>query len=109
MSKDIRVKVTPYQASWLADLIASGSESMAAATEAGARIEDGALVIPPAAAYMTGLAVGMRADIASEGEYPIGERRSVLSLARKLAEAGITNAAPLTEADVFGTKTGDSS
>jgi hypothetical protein len=105
---DIRIPVTPRQAEWLADLIASGSESMAAAAEAGARVEDGVLVIPPAAAYPIGLAVGMRADIASEGEYTLGERSSVLGLARKLANAGITSAAPLTEADVFGTKTGDS-
>jgi len=104
---DIRIPLTTRQAGWLADLAASGSESYAAALDAGARIEDNAhgtwvLVIPPAAAEALGLAVGIRADIASEGEYSIAERSSVLGLSRKLAAAGITGAAPLTEAGVPG-------
>jgi hypothetical protein len=105
-TEDIRIPVTPHQAEWLADLIASGSESMAAAADAGARIEGGVLVIPPAAAYALGLAVGIRADPADEGEYTLGERSTVLGLARKLANAGITNAAPLVIEEP-GTTTGD--
>ena len=93
---DIRIPLTALQAAWLADLGASGSESYARASDAGARVEAGpVLVIPPAAAEPLGLAVGIRADIASEGEYSIGERSSILGLARKLAAAGISNAAPL--------------
>jgi hypothetical protein len=92
---DIRVGLTRFQAEWLADLEASGSESYAEAAAAGARVEGSELVIPPAAADWIGLAVGMRADLADEGEYGIGERMSVLGLARKLAAAGVTKAAPL--------------
>jgi hypothetical protein len=99
-AEDIRIPLTPKQADWLADLASSGSESYGEALDAGARIvADPAggdvLVIPPAAAYPLGLAVGIRADIADENEYPIGVRSSVLGLSRKLAANGITNAAPL--------------
>jgi hypothetical protein len=92
---DIRVPVTRLQAGWLADLAASGSETYAQAEAAGARVDGRWLIIPPAAVDALGLAVGIRADIADEGEYSIGERTSVLSLARKLAAAGVTKAAPL--------------
>lgn len=98
---DIRVPLTGLQAEWLADLAQSGSENWAEAEENGARIENRVLVIPPAAVAAAGLAVGIRADIASEGEYDIGLRSTVLGLSRKLASAGVTGAAPLTEADVF--------
>jgi hypothetical protein len=107
LTTEARIPLTARQADWLADLAASGSETYTAAIEAGARIEaapGGAevLVVPPAAAEQLGLAVGIRADIASEGEYDIGLRSSVLGLSRKLAAHGISNAAPLTVADVYG-------
>jgi len=107
LTTEARIPLTSRQANWLADLAASGSETYAAALDAGARIETAAggaevLVIPPAAAIMLGLAVGIRADIASEGDYTIGERSSVLGLSRKLAARGISNAAPLTETGVLG-------
>src|ERR1700749_2503949 len=95
VSSDIRVRITPRQAAWLCDLAASGSETYARALDEGARVEaSGYLVIPPAAAYQLGLAVGIRADIADEGEYSISMRNTVLGLSRKLAAAGITSAAP---------------
>jgi len=95
-----RIPVTARQADWLADLAQSGSETMHAAMEAGAHLEDHhhlghVLVVPAAAKRHLGVAVGMRADIADEGHYSIGERASVLGLARKLAANGISNAAPL--------------
>lgn len=99
----IRIPLTKLQAEWLADLAQSGSESWAEAFDAGgARIEGLVLVIPPAAAPAAGLAVGIRADIASEGEYDTGLRSTVLGLSRKLANAGVTGAAPLTETDISG-------
>jgi hypothetical protein len=97
---DLRIPLTPKQADWLADLAASGSESYAEALDAGARIVadphgGDVLIVPPAAARPLGLAVGIRADLADEGEYSIGVRSSVLGLARKLTANGICNAAPL--------------
>jgi hypothetical protein len=97
---DARIPITRLQAAWLADLWASGSETYAEAVAYGVRIDkspSGAecLVVPEQAFDTLGTAVGIRADIASEGEYSIGERSSVLGLARKLAAAGITKAAPL--------------
>jgi hypothetical protein len=103
-----RIPLTRLQAEWLEDIAQSGSEAMAKATGYGATVDYASpgrpvLVIPEAAGYWLGLAVGLRADIADEGEYRIGERSTVLGLARKLANAGLRNAAPLTEAAVFGT------
>ena len=99
---DIKIPLTPLQAYFLDDLECAGSESYHRALDAGARVEDGRwLVVPPAAFADLGLAVGIRADIASENEYTIGERSSILGLARKLARAGITSAAPLTPGNVF--------
>lgn len=93
---DIRIRLTGLQAYFLDDLAVSGSESWAAALAAGARIEDGStLIIPSAAIEAAGVAVGIRADIASEGEYDFGTRSSILGLARKMARAGVTKAAPL--------------
>jgi hypothetical protein len=111
LTTEARIPLTSRQAGWLADLAANGSETYTAALDAGARIEvtpGGAevLVVPPGAAESLGLAVGIRADIASEGEYDIGLRSSVLGLARKLTANGISNAAPLTPADVFGQNRG---
>ena len=114
LTAEARIPLTARQADWLNDLAASGSETYTAALEDGARIEVTptgleVLAIPPTAAYHLGLAVGIRADIASEGEYDLGPRSSVPGLARKLARAGITSAAPLTPAGVYGpqTTTGD--
>jgi hypothetical protein len=92
----IRIPLTARQAYFLEDMGQAGSGSYIEAEAAGMRIEDGGwLVVPPAAFQALGTAVGIRADIASEGEYSIGERSSILGLARKLAEAGVTGAAPL--------------
>jgi hypothetical protein len=96
---EARIPVTAFQADWLADL-AYASETVATAMEQGARLEEPSpgrhvLVVPAAARYSLGLGVGIRADIADEGEYSIGERSSILGLARKLAVHGISNAAPL--------------
>jgi len=91
---DITVPLTEAQAEWLQGITADGSETMAEALEAGARIDGLLLVIPPAATEPLGLAVGIRADIAGEGNYPIGERSTVLGLARKLVKAGVTGTAP---------------
>jgi hypothetical protein len=101
---NLRIPITPRQADWLADLAASGSESYCAALAAGAYIGalphgGDVLVVPPAAAYQLGLAIGIRADLADEGELSIGERSSILGLSRKLAANGITNAAPLVVTD----------
>jgi hypothetical protein len=91
----VEVPVTRTQIDWLHDLADSGSESYFAALDAGLMVVGSKLVIPPAAREHLGLAVGIRADIADEGEYSIGERRSILALARKLAAVGISKAAPL--------------
>ena len=95
----IRVPVTRAQAAFLDDLLVSGSETYAEAVEAGTRLEprgDGeVLVVPPAAFGALGTAVGIRADIADEGEYGAGRRSTILGLARKLARAGVNGAAPL--------------
>jgi hypothetical protein len=97
---EIRVQLTIPQAYFLEDLDVSGSETYAEAIAAGLRIEavpDGpvVLVVPPAAIRALGTAVGIRADIADEGEYDFGRRSAILGLARKLARAGVTGAAPL--------------
>lgn len=97
---EVRIPITRLQASWLADLHASGSETYDEAVQLGVRIDrspSGAecLVVPEQAFDKLGTAVGIRADMADEGEYSIGERSSVLGLARKLAANGITKAAPL--------------
>lgn len=91
---DITVPLTEAQAEWLQGITADGSETMAEALEAGARIDGLLLVIPEAATEPLGTAVGIRADIAGEGNYPIGERSTVLGLARKLVKAGVTGTAP---------------
>jgi hypothetical protein len=91
----IRVPLTELQAAFLDDLDVSGSETYAAAVTAGLRIEGRTLIVPPGAVEPLGTAVGIRADIADEGEYDIGRRSSILGLARKLAKAGVTGAAPL--------------
>lgn len=96
---EIRVPVTALQASWLADLYQSGSETYAEAVSLGVRLEawrgGEVLVVPRAAFSVLGTAVGIRADLADEGEYSPGVRSSVLGLAAKLAKAGVTKAAPL--------------
>jgi hypothetical protein len=93
---EIRVGLTVYQAYFLEDLAASGSETYAKAVAAGVRIENGRWLIVPRAAFgPLGTAVGIRADIADEGEYDAGRRSSILNLAQKLARAGVTGAAPL--------------
>jgi hypothetical protein len=91
----IRVPLTGLQAAFLDDLDVSGSESYAEAVAAGLRVEGSTLVVPPGAFEPLGTAVGIRADIADEGEYETGRRNSILGLARKLARAGVTGAAPL--------------
>jgi len=99
MSRTVTIPVTTRQAEFLEDMVQSGSESAMAAWDAGARVDRLTLVVPPAAARHLGLAVGMRADIADEGEYSLGERSSILGLAGKLAKAGISSAAPLIVTD----------
>jgi hypothetical protein len=95
MAEDIRVPLTGLQAAFLDDLDVSGSDTYAKAVAAGLRIEGDVLIVPPGAVRPLGTAVGIRADIADEGEYDFGRRSSILGLARKLAKAGVTGAAPL--------------
>jgi hypothetical protein len=100
LTGSIRIPLTPRQAYFLDDMRAAGSETYHEALDAGARVEGSAggtwvLIVPRAAFGALGTAVGMRADIADEGEYDIGQRSSILGLARKLANAGVTGAAPL--------------
>jgi len=85
----VTVKVTHTQAYLLDDMDVAGSESYHEAVAAGLVLDTrkGTLTIPPAAAQPFGLAIGIRADIADEGNYSIGERRSWLSLAAKVAAA----------------------
>ena len=89
-----RIKITANQAAFLNDL-AGGSETFEEAQRLGVKIEAGYLIIPEQAFDALGTSVGIRADIADEGEYSIGERSTILGLARKLAKAGVTKAAPL--------------
>lgn len=96
---DVEVPLTKFQAGWLEDVAMSGSESYAAAEAAGVRIvghNKPRLIIPPAAAHHIGVAIGVRSDIADEGHGSIGERRSILALAAKVAAAtGDRTALPL--------------
>lgn len=90
----VTVKVTKVQAANLADL-AYASESMAEAMDLGVTLTGLTLTVPEAAFDALGLAIGIRADIASEGEYGHAEARSWLNLSAKLAAAGVAKAAPL--------------
>jgi hypothetical protein len=80
----------------------AGSDSYHEALDAGARVEGLKLIIPVAAVEPLGTAIGIRADIADEGNYDIGERSSWLGLAKKVAKAtGNRRALPLQPADVM--------
>lgn len=94
------VKLTDYQSYLLDDMRVAGSDSYLAALDAGVRLDDYTLTLhiplTQAATHNLGVAIGIRADIADEGNYSIGERRSWLSLARKVAQAtGDRTALPL--------------
>jgi hypothetical protein len=82
------IQLTPTQAYLLDDMAVAGSNSYHEALDAGLVLDDSnTLIIPPAAVEPLSLAIGIRADISDEGNYSIGERRSWLSLAAKVAKA----------------------
>jgi hypothetical protein len=95
------VKLTKLQAEFLDDL-ACCSESYTEALDLGVRVEGLKLIIPTPAAGPLATAIGIRADLADEGEngQNIGERRSILGLAKKVSRVpGASKANPLQPAD----------
>lgn len=91
----VTIPLTQRQVEFLDDL-AYASENYATALDLGVHVEGRKLFVPEIAFASLGTAVGMRADIASEGlDVDLGERSTILGLSRKLANAGVRKAAPL--------------